>query len=530
MEKRSLEKDKWFHVDALHPTLPFARLLYEKPVDHYSPAGDRTKGQWRNITTLGSITTSDPSFHVLIIATETSDKLCKTLLSAFLLNYPPPTLINYGEEFSGDNWDKGTHAAKINGVYDFLSKSSKVRDDDLILVVDGYDVWFQLPPEVLVSRYHKIMRDTNRQLWKYGVLLHSDTVGGKENRSQKFVQTVLFGADKLCWPNQPNDPACAAVPSSTLPKDVYGPGTDKDPEGFSNRPRYLNSGTLIGPAKDIRAIYERALQKVNQGLGAIGDQFIFAEILGEQSYVRLSTPSANRGLLIPGPNTVPFKSIKPVELNPGRRFDYHIGLDYESSIFQTMTHSVSDITFLTYSAETYNPSEALISDLITARPPFPQNDTLTYLMTNRILPLSPALDTLPPPHQNSWLTVSLATNIRSIKVPALLHINGDKALLDSWWPMMWFQPHARALLRQYMRTPQPFVWGTADRQEHMWDRRGGRGGAWTTSGTWISWDILSQGLEDKVFADGKGVWREEDGDGKTWNYFGQQVTGKVVDE
>lgn len=529
MQIRASREDTWLHVDALHPVLPFADVFSDMFERHHNLAGDGTAGQQSNTTTFKHTKVPDPSFHVLLPATETSDKLCKTLLSAFVLNYPPPTLINYGEVYTGDGWDNGTHAAKINGVYNFLSQSSKIRDDDLVLVVDGYDVWFQLPPEVLVKRYHKIMRDTNRQLWRHGVLVHSDMISGKGNRSQRFVQTVLFGADKLCWPNQPEDPACAAVPASTLPKDVYGSDTDKDPQGFHNRPRYLNSGTLIGPAKDVRAIYERALEKVNQGRGAIGDQFVFAEILGEQSYMRLASPPMKGGLLSPGPNRIPFNSIKPVQSDPKRRFDFLIGLDYESSLFQTMTHSSDDIAFITHSTLNSTSSMPIPSDLITARPPYPLNDTLTFLMTNRILPLSPALDTLPLQDRNNWLDVPLGTNHRSAKVPALLHINGDKSLLDSWWPSMWFQPDARALLRHYIRTPQPFIWGTTDGQDHVWDRRGGRGGAWTAAGRWLSWDVLSHGLGGTVFADGKGPWGEEDGDGNTWNMFGQQITGKKAE-
>ena len=482
------------------------------------------------------------SFHVLIPASETNEKLCKTLLSSSLLNYPSPTLINFEEVFTGDSWDKGTHAGKIKGVYDFLNKDKKVRDDDLVLVIDGYDVWFQLPPEIMVKRYHMLIHEANQRLREqYGSILQERPwEGGQRKKVQRYKQTVVFGADKICWPNQAEDPACASLPESTMPKNAYGPNTDKDPEAFSNRPKYLNSGTLIGPVTDVRAIYERALEKVEQGLGAVGDQFVFAEILGEQEYQRhtdnpgMGTPWFSHAFDIfryfSGP-PASAKSVKNITLAPGRRYDFAIGLDYMSSLFQTMTHSAEDVAFLTFASEnnksTTQSPITVPQDIISARPPFPINDTSTTLAASRLVPFSASLDILPPPGQNSWLNYPLGTNLHSISVPTILHINGDKSLLDSWWPSLWFQPHARALLRQYIRTPQPFIWGTMNGEERAWDKRGGRGGVWTPKGSWLEWGNICEGVEENVFADGKGKWGLEEGDGKTFNAFGSQLTGKV---
>ena len=117
-----------------------------------------------------------PSFHVLIPASETNKKLCKTLLSSFVLNYPSPTLINFKEVFTGDGWDKGAHAGKIKGVYDFLSKDKKVR---------GYDVWFRLPPEVMVKRYHTLIHEANES----NMAQSFKKDHGKEIISERFRST-----------------------------------------------------------------------------------------------------------------------------------------------------------------------------------------------------------------------------------------------------------------------------------------------------------------------------------------------------
>ena len=364
--------------------------------------------------------------------------------------------------------------------------------------------------------------------------------GTETQNTQMYEQTVVFGADKLCWPNAQDDPACASLPESTLAKDSYGISTDKDPEGYTNRPKYLNSGAIIGPVSDVRAIYKRALEKVDQGLGAIGDQFVFAEIMGEQEYVRqLLNPITHDSWFLglfrefsPFHSSSPaMRAVKKMTLIPKQHYEYSIGLDYTSSLFQTMTHSAEDIEFITYNNVTSRSPlglKALPLDIFRARPPYPSNDTLTATMTNRVVPLSHTLDELPASDQNTWLNYPLATNLRSLTVPSLLHINGDKSLLDSWWPSIWFQANSRALLRHYIRTPQPFLWGTIGGKEKTWDMRGGRGGVWTPDGRWSEWGDICQGVEESVFADGKGKWGEEEGDGRTWNSFGKQVTGKVV--
>ncbi|KAL8686635.1 MAG: hypothetical protein Q9218_006967 [Villophora microphyllina] len=316
-----------------------------------------------NRTTPMGLHKTNPSFHLLIPATRTNPQLCKTLLSSFVLAYPPPTLINYGKEFNGDNWDKGSHAGKIRGVYDYLNNKDKIADEDMVLIVDGYDAWFQLPPVIMIKRYHTLVSEANDRLRRrYGTVVRKNE--GERKATEivpRYSQSIVFGADKLCWPNPQSDPACAAVPYSTLPKDVYGPATDNDPDSFNNRPRFLNSGTIMGPAKDVRAVYEAAVAKVEkENRGTIGDQFVFAEIFGEQEYQRevqrQSTKSTggkwyewiSNAL---GGDESPLsanQTIKNMTAVPGRRYEFGIGLDYESKMFQTMTHSAHDIEFFAH--------------------------------------------------------------------------------------------------------------------------------------------------------------------------------------
>jgi hypothetical protein len=72
-----------------------------------------------------------PKFHLLIPSNNPSPNLCKTLLSAAILNYPPPTLISYdisgrSQQFGGD---------LVINTYKFLC-SKEAHDNDLILIVE----------------------------------------------------------------------------------------------------------------------------------------------------------------------------------------------------------------------------------------------------------------------------------------------------------------------------------------------------------------------------------------------------------
>ena len=475
--------------------------------------------------------------------------------------------MNYGKTFDDDGWDKGTHAAKIKGVHDFLSDKSKVKDDDLVLIVDGYDVWFQLPPEVMIRRYHEMIKEADGVLRRrYGSVTEGKPGDGTSDQVQKYTQKVIFGADKICWPNPAEDPACAAVPYSTLPKDVYGQGTDKDAMAFHNRPRYLNSGNVIGPAAAVRDIYKNAIEKVEQGRGAIGDQFIFAEIFGEQEYQRetIRIKSQNIGQKFHnwlssqiGGTESPLDAnitINNMTTVPNQRYEFSIGLDYESHLFQTMTHSAADIEFVTYNSSAYltsiqaaHPSLHgsplfLPADLQTASSPFSYvspgyNHTLDGDVTHTktlLLPYSEKLDHLPGQQgsddqetEPTWHTIPLATNIYAASIPPLLHINGDKSLLSTWWSRLWFHPYSRALLRRYIRSTQTHAAASAAARggQTWWDSRGGRGGVWTDNGVWMSWGEVCKGCEEKIFADGKGVWEKEEGERKLVNAFGTVIIG-----
>lgn len=72
-----------------------------------------------------------PNFHLLIPSNVSSVNVCKTLLSAAVLKYPPPTLLSYGK---GGVSDK-PGADLVSNTLRFLN-GKQASDGDLVLIVE----------------------------------------------------------------------------------------------------------------------------------------------------------------------------------------------------------------------------------------------------------------------------------------------------------------------------------------------------------------------------------------------------------
>lgn len=415
---------------------------------------------------------TNPSLHLIIRGSEKTVSLCRTVSSALLLNYPQPVVAHLEKQ---PNIGKGTLPRRTNAILainTYLTETTDMKDDDVVMIVDSSDSWFQLPPDVILRRFHNILRENNRRLRrKYGyVQVDNGQSDGVPKFMQKFSQRILFGASKFCWPIRQNDPACLAVPFSTLPPDVYGPYTDISRKLTTNRPRWLNSGTLIGLAGDVHLLYSH-LAEVSRKSDVLVDEWrLLEQTFGEQEYVReldrqTTTPSWLVRLgEIAGIIDKPDISQATMKVVPGKRYDYGIGLDYKSQLFFSIAHSQGDIEWVRYDNLTqmthaqvmhFVPRETRINlplDVADSANPFaprPQS-TLPKPVTP---PFNSTWDTLPNFQHNSWRTIPLVTNVHSASVPALLQMNGvDTVRNPFWWGMMWYPPFSRSLLRNRMRS------------------------------------------------------------------------------
>ncbi|KAJ6534635.1 hypothetical protein DFH09DRAFT_1284142 [Mycena vulgaris] len=184
-------------------------------------------------------------FHLLPINSEAAGPLfCKVLMSSLVHGYSP-IILNWEAQGDGSYMQR----LKVAGVYEFLFGLTGLQDDDVVFMMDARDVWLQLPSAVLLERYDE-----------YG----SDM--------------VVVGADKVCWPNEWDEPACRDVPESPVPKIAYGEG-----EGDminTQRPRWANSGTVIGTIKSMKDVYRDLVALLSET--ALTDQGIFNEFLHQR--------------------------------------------------------------------------------------------------------------------------------------------------------------------------------------------------------------------------------------------------------
>jgi hypothetical protein len=368
----------------------------------------------------------------------------------------------------------------------------------------------------------------------------------------KFNSKVLFGAAKECS-NLPNDPACISVPQSPLPKDIYGPQTDNHPEGKYNRPHFMGSSMVIGRVIDLRPIYKHATEMLALEDGAKRDsQYVFSQIFGQQEFARSLTPLAK-----PLTTSAKFRNFissisksndaasKPTDftLQPGQNYEFGITLDYWSSIFQTMNNSVEDVRFVTFNHPSIIASPSKLSAASFANPihlPLDLNETAPPFAQHVVSAPNPdppvtALDTISSP-DTPWSEVELATNVivPGSSVPASLNFHGNRELLSSMWSNMWFYKNSRALMRQYIRSPDGPIAAEAAREggDKWWDLRGGKGGVWTDRGEWLEWNEVCGEFDEEVFADGKGEFGRESeevgGQGVKYDSFGNVVSGKVA--
>ncbi|KAK7630578.1 hypothetical protein IWX48DRAFT_614392 [Phyllosticta citricarpa] len=380
-----------------------------------------------------------PTFRLLIPAAESDANFCRSILSTMLLDYPPPTILGYSS--------KDQTATVVGSIYAHLA-DRHIRDDDLILVADGYRAWFQLPSSVLVRQYLRVTADANRRLEKtYGVRAAAG--------EQRFRQTVLFAADTHCWHYADDgdvDVACDAVPDAPGVWESANNGRKNASNIFN--PKFLNSGIVMGPARDLRAVFAAASQKSTGAGGAHDLQHALQIMYSEQEQAREAVRRANLGpagrvrewlystvygqtnflrgkrSASGGTAGTPMSRRRNLTITPGRAYEYGIGLDYGSALFQSMSapHSFNgDVEFLAADDALAFPDPHMhtLPPALEALPsPFflpPADKASEDIPDNATTPLTltPGLDDLPA--DVPWSALPLARNLLTGAAPASLH-------------------------------------------------------------------------------------------------------------
>lgn len=363
-----------------------------------------------------------------------------------------PVIVNWKQDFHTDKDGIGpSQLGKITGLLDFLDwatdektqEPDRLRDDDIVVMIDAHDVWFQLPPDVLLRRYYASNVEANQRISLESDL---DSEYGPSTAaaaaSSSIEQTIVVSAQKGCV--APRDTTsnmhCNDVPESTLPKDVYGFLTDFDIFKHKYmRPRWVNSGTFMGPVGDMQRYFRRVKDKMDHDLDELtddqelgGDQGIFAEAFGEQEIWRSR-------MMDPGAT----EEERDAAVQFRDRFEYHVGLDYRQLISYPTCYSEKDGDFVKLGVPGHVRKKSrqfgvvppriggIPSDMYQAQRPFGR-----YAIEGTV--------------HLTWGAVPLYTDFWTTATPVMLHHNawrdGLKERRVTWWDRTWFFPHLRELL------------------------------------------------------------------------------------
>lgn len=444
---------------------------------------------------LAPLKAANPQFHLLLPATASNVNFCKLLLSAAVTGYPNPILL--GWEGHGQYNGSKSHLFKITETLAYLNRLPPSADEDLVLILDAYDIWLQLPPDVLIERYHVAIEKGNARLGSEGTY-------GVDHGGAQIKQSILFGPDKTCWPDDERRAACWAVPESTLPSDAFGPGTDT--WVVPNRPRWLNSGTIMGPAKEMRAMFNATnsilRRKFNEEYEfRNSDQFYFQEMWTEQEI--------GRSMLRDGKVDAPKVKENVYGILPfipeGLRTEFHVTIDYESDAFQTSAYYTEYLTWMSFNHSTLSVGGesgsvrrmdqiVLTEDVLRSRPPFAVSNA------DKTLPAG-----------KGWKDMMLGTNVITQQAFPLLHITNEKKYREIWAPRMWFYHHAEALLKaaKYEAAREKSdtkivanVRGTSyvgAKGQADSNSKGEGIGVWTDGNTFLSWDDVCSVYHEELF-------------------------------
>ncbi|KAJ5179532.1 hypothetical protein N7492_002742 [Penicillium capsulatum] len=476
----------------------------------YSPKTDNS------LAPAYKITSGTSKLHLLAPASGQHFRLCRAVASSYALGYPAPVFNGWNKE--GDMDANKTHLAKVHTVLAYLETLPSAADNDLVLMIDGYDVLFQIPPDVLIQRYFATTKAASARIAsRFGV----DTIEGLYGDDAPR-QTILFGSEKTCYPPVDSRVGCWAVPEDIgIPKGAYGPS---DGELHHNTPRWLNSGTIIGPARDMRRMFAATARRIQETYNpdeefSDSDQKYMSDVWGEQEYVR--TVKAHQHFFHGHTNPedlIPDDGIKDKIIpayDESKETEFHIGVDHRSALFQTRAGSDPVLDMLQYSETVPNQrtTAAPVKTSVDESPDFKQYmiELPTNLATSigRVLAdISHMVDRVP-----RVTELRLGTNLVTRNVYGMFHSTGGKDYGDELWAKLWFYPYLRPMLAAAIKglkqgRPIAFLEGRRWIPAHTVPKNVTTTndyravGAWADlDGVWLGWDELCGNFEKETFGD-----------------------------
>lgn len=423
------------------------------------------------------------NLYILISTPDLNVELCRTVLSAEVLQYPSPTLVSWDAVPEDSREDA---RRRITAIRDHLVSYPERAQDHLVVLLEGPSNWFQLRPEVLLKRYY----DVNRRATAILTQRHGKAILEKEG----LRQSVILAASPKCGALTGKEIGCYAVP--------------KHPTAHS--PRFADLGFAIGPVHAMRGLYERAAAKLeSDSKTAIDDLTTLTEIFGEQEFQRevvlrrhwsslrqlwhkvASVFAIDRTVIEQPDDRV------QLEHQEGMPDGFGLHLDYDNELgFST---AVSDGGFVWLSASSRTSNSASPADIATSMPPF-------WTVSGSGFPIN-----------QSWDDVSLLKT-RDNRAPVVIHNSLTESfdIRSERWKKLWSKPHARKLFNTFMEVPAMPIAAVTDNngvEQVFWPPTSmEKAGARAADGTWYPWHKMCEGegqdLAAAIFGDGLGPWHD----------------------
>lgn len=454
---------------------------FSHALSHPSWDGSVSAAQFRNLSLPQASRNAGGTrrFRVFMPADSPHLSLCKSVMSSVALGYPLPILLNWKSEFNRPEWHfAGSHIAKLESLHAAIEAlladpDDIAHDDDLAVLVDSYDIWFQLPPSVLIKRYHQINKAADQRVRKEWEALYG--ADHTDFPIQPPKQSIVVTSAKDCHPGPESgsNPHYDHWPQSPMPEFMYGPGTDKLSGSILDsarkykkiRPRCVNSGMIMGTMGALRAALERSKEKIQEaertGRQLWSDQALFGEVMGDQELWRewmRNLGSTWDGEASQSKLADLHKDVRPIAraAMQGKNFEFGIGLDYSFSTIPPTCSAEEDGYFVKLNdhkeVEAQSQKAGVIDGIrvrgvpseLTERQPATQRDAKKYR--------DPLKDI-------SWGDVPLYTDFYFGTTPVGIHHNAYvdnlKAWrIENWWQNMWFYPQLRKLVSGHLILPQ----------------------------------------------------------------------------
>ncbi|EXK29486.1 hypothetical protein FOMG_13962 [Fusarium oxysporum f. sp. melonis 26406] len=373
--------------------------------------------------------------------------VCAVVASALVNRYPIPTIVGYKGE--GEYDAKKAHIAKLRAIKRYLYGPAGTEKDDLVIIVDGFDVLAQIPVEIVIERYFDLRAEADQRLAdQRGITV-------EEVHSRGLRHTLLWGTDKGCFPTGGEDPRCWLVPFSNLPRYKWGPKTDNGELVFSDS-RFLNSGTVIGPLGDLRIFIDATLQLIKDTWDPDfkfhnSDQYYISTLYARQEYQR--TLDLNDGEF---PGDIGGRKLPRKKEDENDVTEYHLLVDFSYSITQTQCHNDRFMRKLQY--KNHDLTATVVEDALEEGKSFrPYNIQMPSSLYQAMSRLYDSLlgDERPSMSANEWVrSLRLGTNIGTRNIYAFYHNTCSKKAFVDKYHDSWFFPLVKPLLRAAVRAIQ----------------------------------------------------------------------------